>query len=41
MAKLLAIAGVEGMAERKQAAKRLRAAQARAKAEPAKAKGRG
>ena len=40
VAKLLAIAGVEGMAERKQAAKALRAtvAKAKAKAEPAKAK---
>ena len=41
VAKLLAIAGVEGMAERKQAAKSLRATQARAKAEPAKAKAKG
>ena len=38
VAKLLAIAGVEGMAERKQAAKALRATVAKAKAEPAKAK---
>ena len=38
VAKLLAIAGVEGMAERKQAAKALRAKQAEAKANPAKAK---
>ena len=38
VAKLLAIAGVEGMAERKQAAKALRATQVKAKAEPAKAK---
>jgi small subunit ribosomal protein S16 len=38
VAKLLTIAGVEGLAERKQAAKALRATQARAKAEPAKAK---
>jgi small subunit ribosomal protein S16 len=41
VAKLLAIAGVEGMAERKQAAKALRATVAKAKAEPAKAKGKG
>ena len=34
VAKLLAIAGVEGMAERKQAAKALRATVATAKAEP-------
>jgi small subunit ribosomal protein S16 len=40
VAKLLAIAGVEGMAERKQAAKALRATVAKAKAEPAKAKAR-
>jgi hypothetical protein len=39
VAKLLAIAGVEGPAERKQAAKALRATQAKAKAEPRKAKG--
>jgi hypothetical protein len=39
VAKLLAIAGVEGPAERKQAAKTLRATQAKAKAEP-KAKGK-
>ena len=38
VARLLAIAGVEGMAERKQAAKALRATVAKAKAEPAKAK---
>lgn len=38
VAKLLAIAGVEGMAERKQAAKALRATVATAKAEPKKAK---
>jgi len=38
VAKLLAIAGVEGMAERKQAAKALRATVAKAKAEPAKKK---
>jgi small subunit ribosomal protein S16 len=38
VARLLAIAGVEGLAERKQAAKALRATQAKAKAEPAKAK---
>jgi small subunit ribosomal protein S16 len=38
--KLLAIAGVEGMAERKQAAKALRATQVKAKTEPAKAKAR-
>jgi hypothetical protein len=41
VAQLLAIAGVEGMAERKQAAKTLRATVATAKAEPAKAKGKG
>ena len=40
VAKLLAIAGVEGLAERKQAAKTLRATVATAKAEPAKAKGK-
>ncbi len=40
VAKLLAIAGVEGPAERKQAAKALRATQARAKAEPRPAKGK-
>ena len=40
VAKLLAIAGVPGMAERKQAAKALRAVQAKAKAEPVKAKGK-
>jgi small subunit ribosomal protein S16 len=38
VAKLLTIAGVEGLAERKQAAKALRATVAKAKAEPAKAK---
>jgi hypothetical protein len=38
VAKLLAIAGVEGVAERKQAAKALRATQAKAKAEPRKGK---
>jgi small subunit ribosomal protein S16 len=38
VAKLLAIAGVEGMAERKQAAKAFRATVAEAKAKPAKAK---
>jgi small subunit ribosomal protein S16 len=38
VAKLLSIAGVEGPAERKQAAKSLRATQAKAKAEPAGAK---
>ena len=38
VARLLSIAGVEGPAERKQAAKALRATQARAKAEPAKGK---
>jgi small subunit ribosomal protein S16 len=38
VARLLAIAGVEGMAERRQAAKALRATRATAKAEPAKAK---
>jgi small subunit ribosomal protein S16 len=37
-ARLLAIAGVEGLAERRQAAKELRAKQAQAKAEPAKGK---
>src|SRR4029453_19331289 len=36
VAKLLAIAGVESMAERKQAAKALRATVAKARAEPAK-----
>jgi small subunit ribosomal protein S16 len=36
VARLLAIAGVEGPAERKRAAKALRATQAQAKAEPAK-----
>jgi hypothetical protein len=42
VAKLLSIAGIEGLAERKQAAKALRATQAKAKAEPkAKAKGKG
>ena len=43
VAKLLTIAGVEGLAERKQAAKTLRATQAKAKAEPAstKAKAKG
>ena len=41
VAKLLAIAGVEGMAERKQAAKALRATVATAKAEPATAKAKG
>jgi small subunit ribosomal protein S16 len=40
VAKLLTIAGVEGLAERKQAAKALRATVAKAKAEPAKAKTR-
>jgi ribosomal protein S16 len=40
VAKLLAIAGVEGPAERKQAAKALRATQAKAKAEPRPAKGK-
>jgi small subunit ribosomal protein S16 len=40
VAKLLTIAGVEGLAERKQAAKALRATVATAKAEPAKAKGK-
>jgi small subunit ribosomal protein S16 len=40
VAKLLAIAGVEGLAERKQAARALRATVATAKAEPAKAKGK-
>jgi small subunit ribosomal protein S16 len=40
VAKLLAIAGVEGPAERKQAAKALRATQAKAKAEPRKAEPR-
>jgi small subunit ribosomal protein S16 len=38
VARLLAIAGVESMAERKQAAKALRATVAKAKAEPAKKK---
>jgi small subunit ribosomal protein S16 len=38
VARLLAIAGVEGPAERKQAAKALRATQAQAKAGPAKGK---
>jgi small subunit ribosomal protein S16 len=38
VAKLLAIAGVEGMAERKAATKTFRATQVKAKAEPAKAK---
>jgi small subunit ribosomal protein S16 len=37
VAKLLTIAGVEGLAERKQTAKALRATQAKAKAEPRKA----
>jgi hypothetical protein len=37
VAKLLTIAGVEGLAERKQTAKALRATQAQAKAEPRKA----
>ena len=41
VAKLLTIAGVEGLAERKQAAKALRATQAKAKAEPAGAKAKG
>jgi small subunit ribosomal protein S16 len=41
VAKLLTIAGVEGIAERKAAAKALRATTARAKAEPAKAKAKG
>jgi hypothetical protein len=41
VAKLLAIAGVEGMAERQQAAKELRATVAKAKAEPKKAKAKG
>ena len=36
VAKLLAISGIESMAERKQAAKTLRATVAKAKAEPAK-----
>jgi small subunit ribosomal protein S16 len=40
VAKLLSIAGVEGLAERKQAAKTLRATQAKAKAEPRPAKGK-
>jgi small subunit ribosomal protein S16 len=41
VAKLLTIAGVEGVAERRQAEKELRATRARAKAEPkAKPKGR-
>jgi small subunit ribosomal protein S16 len=38
VARLLTIAGVEGLAERRQAAKALRATVAKAKAEPAKAK---
>jgi small subunit ribosomal protein S16 len=38
VARLLAIAGVEGVAEQKAAAKALRAKQAQAKAEPAKRK---
>ena len=38
VAKLLAIAGIEGMAERKAATKAVRAKQDQAKAEPAKAK---
>jgi small subunit ribosomal protein S16 len=38
VARLLAIAGIEGLNERKQAAKELRAKQAQAKAEPAKSK---
>jgi small subunit ribosomal protein S16 len=41
VARLLTIAGVEGLAERRQAAKALRATQAQAKAEPAKAKAKG
>src|SRR5215204_490484 len=41
LAKLLTIAGVEGLAERKQAAKALRATQAKAKAEPRKAPAKG
>jgi small subunit ribosomal protein S16 len=41
VAKLLTIAGVEGLAEKKQAAKALRATQARAKAEPRKAPAKG
>jgi small subunit ribosomal protein S16 len=41
VAKLLTIAGVEGLAERKQAAKALRAIQAKAKAEPRKAPAKG
>jgi small subunit ribosomal protein S16 len=41
VAKLLTIAGVEGIAERKAAAKALRATKAKAKAEPAKAKAKG
>jgi small subunit ribosomal protein S16 len=40
VARLLAIAGVEGLAERKAAAKALRAKQVQAKAEPAKPKPR-
>jgi hypothetical protein len=40
VAKLLAIAGVEGMAERKAATKAFRAKQVQAKTEPAKAKPR-
>jgi small subunit ribosomal protein S16 len=40
VARLLAIAGIEGIAERKQAAKELRATIAKAKAEPATAKGK-
>jgi small subunit ribosomal protein S16 len=40
VARLLTIAGVEGLAERRQAAKALRATQAQAKAEPAKGKGK-
>ena len=41
VAKLLTIAGVEGLAERKQTAKALRATQAKAKAEPRKAPAKG
>jgi small subunit ribosomal protein S16 len=41
VAKLLTIAGVEGIAERRQAEKELRATRARAKAEPAKARPKG
>jgi small subunit ribosomal protein S16 len=41
VAKLLTIAGVKGIAERRQAEKELRATRARAKAEPAKAKPKG